>query len=194
MATELIQRRWCDWHMVEKDERVEAVEYEAAFHQTGSKAAKSTVVDLCEDCAERFGSEVRALIDRLGVRQASRALTPQQALPGVDGTKKKHSDAGVRFTCPLGCEESLSKSGMKTHLLSSHGSSVGKAAVLAGRTLEGEPVRYVCREKDCMSGFAKPQAMSQHRMQAHGDTAPVDLPSFIVTQEELEDIRATLVS
>lgn len=188
MAVELIQRRWCDWHLREKDEQVEGVEFRVAFHPA-SHNTEPMIADLCEDCATRFGGELTMLIGTLDVKK-QRERTPTAKL-GSDGKVKpvKHEQ---RFDCPMGCGMNMSKSGIKSHLPTDHGLSLGQVATRVGHTLEGGAVRYVCPVKDCRAGYAKPQAYSQHRIQSHGDSAPVDMQEGFVNADALAAIQREL--
>jgi hypothetical protein len=161
VATELIQRRWCDYHLREKDEKVEGVEFELGFRPTSEKG-QPLIADLCQDCADRYGGTLLELIELLASkRQGSRTPTP--AAPSAGEFK------GLRFDCPLGCDLTMSKSGMNAHVRDVHQMTLAEVAYERKQTLEGRAIEYVCPVKGCKAAYDKGQGYASHVRTSHPD-------------------------
>lgn len=177
MATELIQRRWCDWHLREKDVHESAVEYEVAFSPAAHKS-EPMIVDLCEECRDRFGGDLIALMGTLETkRQKERTPTATLKTPGAS------------FPCPVeGCDVTGSKSGLKSHVERAHDTTLAEVALKRGVTLEGIVVKFACEE--CKAGFGKTQGYAQHMSQIHKVVPPIDFaPGAEAARRHVPDIR-----
>jgi hypothetical protein len=178
VATELIQRRWCDYHLREKDERVPASAWRAMFAAADSDT-EPMLMDLCSDCVDQFAGPLSDLMDKL------RAKRQGQRTHDAPGQK-----TSARFPCPV-CNAEYTKGGLKHHVELEHQLTIGQAALRVGQTLEGGSIEFVCRE--CEAGFHRPQAYAQHRLVGHKDKAPIDLDAGRAGPAEVEQMRERLL-
>lgn len=165
MATELRTFTWCDVHLSQKDEQVEATSWMLSADpmvepRTGTPAVFT--VDLCDDCAADFAlMALQELIEEHGVdgqgkRRRRRPAAAKKAAPAAQANAAPRAEE--ELACPECGETFADRNRLGAHGRKAHGRTIAE--------LLGEETPYVC--EDCGSGFGVPQALARHRGSAHG--------------------------
>lgn len=172
MAEEIV--RWCDWHLINKDERVPAQLRRVPL----PGRSKKELVDLCDPCnQERIEvhiEAVRQLLDEYG--RTENAKTPP-ITPGSTGGKrgrKPHPDNVI--SCPMpdkcGGYTAGTRTSMRTHFLDAHDVSLPVWEGRNGTSLEGNKIEFYCSgkvgQKKCEAGFTTSQGKASHEYSEHG--------------------------
>lgn len=168
MAQEIVRHVWCDVHMQEHEQRVDARTITVSLDLRAPKQ-----VDLCEEHYVEIVQPLMALIEDAGrpaeldsrmkdrVRKAEKRGNP--VLFDVEDTEKPDL-----LYCPLdGCTYSAKTRGsVRAHVETAHGSTLSAEETKNGISIEGQPLTHECPE--CDNRFTAGTALGAHRRHVHG--------------------------
>lgn len=152
MATEVVQNRWCDHHLVAKDERVPGEEWTLSLTPPGERVA-TFVLDACGECAQPFRDLLAHLIEEGRPMKGTRR-------PVARSAPEATSASGTEYACPSCGHVVQTRQAIMRHVRSVHGVTLAE--------LEGMPAPHACA--DCDRTFTTPQGLGVHRKRIHPET------------------------
>jgi hypothetical protein len=180
MATEVVTRTWCDWHLMEKDQHEPGATWTIQVAEPGAKPQHRTI-DLCEPCSDTWLAPMLDVLKhsravKPGQQPAAPKKTPAPTPPGVPAGRelagpapRPEPEPGM-LACPL-CDfvteehrDTDTRPSQGRVRLGGHGRRAHDTTLGA---LLGDPEPFTCPE--CGDTFSTPQGLGVHRSKSTDD-------------------------
>jgi hypothetical protein len=159
---------WCDIHLTDKGENVEA-----SFTQTFTVGRLTRSLALCEDCEDGTVSwkELAEMVQKYGTKPDSELAHG----PLRPAARARVLETGEQHFCPIdSCERHerpyLSRSGLRDHVRETHNTTLSELGLSKRKENLNGP--YICDVqvdgKPCGHSTPRPQGLGVHKRLAHG--------------------------